>query len=151
MEREPTAEERERSAARLAGCKAEREGEDGGKCSSSSGDLVVAILDGFVRSVNGAITTFDVPGAGTTPGTGTLALGVSSFGLSTGYWIDASVVGHGFVRYPNGAIVKFDAPGAGAVPGTLQGTVPQGMNFWGEVVGYLLDAKNVGHGFVRLP
>jgi hypothetical protein len=109
------------------------------------------ILHGFVRSVNGAITTFDVPGAGTTPGTGTLALGVSSFGLSTGYWIDASVVGHGFVRYPNGAIVKFDAPGAGAVPGTLQGTVPQGMNFWGEVVGYLLDAKNVGHGFVRLP
>jgi hypothetical protein len=111
------------------------------------------IVHGFVRSVNGVITTFDVPGAGTTPGSfeGTLALGVSSFGLSTGYWIDASVVGHGFVRYPNGALVKFDAPGAGSVPGRLQGTVPQGMNSWGEIVGYLLDAKNVGHGFVRLP
>jgi hypothetical protein len=44
------------------------------------------IFHGFVRSVNGAITTFDVPGAGTTPGSfeGTQALGVSSFGLSTG-------------------------------------------------------------------
>jgi hypothetical protein len=111
------------------------------------------ILHGFVRSVNGAITTFDVPGAGTTPGSfeGTLALGVSSFGLCTGYWIDSSVVGHGFVRYPNGAIFKFDAPGAGAVPGVFQGTVPQGMNFWGEVVGYLIDANNVSHGFIRLP
>ena len=111
------------------------------------------IRHGFVRSVNGAITTFDVPGAGTTPGSGegTLALGVSSCGLSTGYWIDSSKIGHGFLRYPNGAILKFDALGAGTVPGSLQGTVPQGMNFWGEVVGYLLDANNVGHGFIRLP
>jgi hypothetical protein len=47
---------------------------------------------------------------------GTLALGVSVFGLSTGYWVDSSMIGHGFVRRPNGAILKFDAPGAGAVP-----------------------------------
>ena len=109
------------------------------------------VLHGFVRSVNGVITTFDVPGAGTTPGIGTLALGVSSFGLSTGYWIDSSMIGHGFVRRPDGEISKFDAPGAGGVPGSFQGTVPQGMNSWGEVVGYLLDVKNISHGFIRLP
>ena len=105
------------------------------------------VLHGFVRCVNGALTTFDVPDAAV----GTLALGVSSFGLSTGYWIDSNFVGHGFVRQPNGAIFKFDAPGAGAAPGMRQGTVPQGMNFWGEVVGYFIDTNNVGHGFIRLP
>jgi hypothetical protein len=111
------------------------------------------VLHGFVRSVNGAITTFDIPGAGSTPKQfeGTLALGVSSFGLSTGYWVDSNSIAHGFIRHPNGVIFKFDAPGAGAVPFMLQGTVPQGMNFWGEIVGYLTDANNVSHGFVRIP
>ena len=111
------------------------------------------VLHGFVRNTNGAITTFDVPGAGSTPmsGEGTLALGVSVFGLSTGYWVDSSMIGHGFVRHPNGAILKFDAPGAGAVSGSFQGTVPQGMNFWGEIVGYVVDTKSVAHGFIRIP
>jgi hypothetical protein len=111
------------------------------------------VLHGFVRSVNGAITTFDVPGAGSTLNKfeGTLALGVSSFGLSTGYWVDSNSISHGFIRHPNGRIFKFDAPGAGAAPGTLQGTVPQGMNFWGEIVGYLIDTNNVSHGFIRIP
>jgi hypothetical protein len=85
---------------------------------------------GFVRSARGAITTFDVPGAGSTSGLfeGTLALGITPFGLSTGYWIDSRVIAHGFVRYPNGALLKFDAPGAGTIPGMMQGTVPKGMN-----------------------
>ena len=93
------------------------------------------VLHGFVRSVNGVITTFDVPGAGTTPGSGTLALGVSSFGLSTGYWIDSSMIGHGFVRRPDGEISKFDAPGAGVSPGVfrepfLKGCI-LGERLWG--------------------
>jgi hypothetical protein len=113
------------------------------------------VLHGFIRNINGAIITFDVPGAGSTPGSGegTLALGASFFGLSTGYWIDSSEVFHGFLRYPNGAIFKFDAPGSGAVPRVTppQGTVPQGMNFWGEVVGFVVDTNNVAHGFIRIP
>jgi hypothetical protein len=113
------------------------------------------VLHGFIRNINGAIITFDVPGAGSTPGSGegTLALGASFFGLSTGYWIDSSAVFHGFLRYPNGAIFKFDAPGSGAVPRVTppQGTVPQGMNFWGEVVGFVVDTNNVAHGFIRIP
>jgi hypothetical protein len=111
------------------------------------------VLHGFVRSAEGAITSFDVPGAGSTPGLfeGTLALGITPFGLSTGYWADAKRVYHGFLRYPNGAIFKFDAPGAGTVPGSLQGTVPQGRSFWGEIVGYLQDSNYVYHGFIRIP
>jgi hypothetical protein len=126
---------------------------------NSEGVIVGGALDvkdvfhGFVRSAKGAITTFDVPGAGSTPLSfeGTLALGITPFGLSTGYWVDSNVVFHGFVRYPNGAIFKFDAPGAGAVPGSSQGTIPQGMNFWGEIVGFLQDSKYVYHGFIRIP
>jgi hypothetical protein len=107
------------------------------------------VLHGFVRRVDGAIATFDVPGAAL----GTLALGVTPFGLSTGYWIDSNRLVHGFLRYPNGAILKFDAPGAGAVPGVIppQGTVPQGMNFWGEIVGFVVDTNNAAHGFIRIP
>ncbi|MGA8657874.1 MAG: hypothetical protein WB586_17145 [Chthoniobacterales bacterium] len=114
------------------------------------------IFHGFIRSAKGVITSFDVPGAGTKlglpPGSeGTLALGITPFSLITGYWADSNTIYHGFVRYPNGAISKFDAPGAGTVPLSLQGTVPQGMNFWGEIVGYLQDSNYIYHGFIRIP
>jgi hypothetical protein len=104
------------------------------------------ILHGFVRSAKGVITTFDVPDAVK----GTSAVGVTSSSLSTGLWADSSTIFHGFVRYPNGAILKFDAPGAGAVA-EGQGTVPQGINFQGEIVGYLIDNNDVSHGFIRIP
>ena len=114
------------------------------------------IFHGFIRSAKGVITSFDVPGAGTKlglpPGSeGTLALGITPFSLITGYWADSNTIYHGFVRYPNGAISKFDAPGAGTVPLSLQGTVPQGMNSWGEIVGYLQDSNYIYHGFIRIP
>jgi hypothetical protein len=112
-----------------------------------------SVLHGFVRRASGAIVIFDVPGAGSTPGLfeGTLALGVTPLSLITGYWADSNTIYHGFVRYPNGTISKFDAPGAGTIPGSLQGTVPQGMNDWGEIVGYLQDSNYVNHGFVGIP
>ena len=112
-----------------------------------------SVLHGFVRSVNGTITIFDVPGSGSTPGTaeGNLATGVTPFGLSTGYWSDSNTIYHGFIRYPNGAILKFDAPGSGTVPGSAQGTVPEGMNDWAEIVGFVVDNNNVAHGFIRIP
>jgi hypothetical protein len=115
------------------------------------------IFHGFIRSTKGVITSFDVPGAGTKPipgfpfSEGTFALGITPFGLITGYWGDSNTIAHAFLRYPNGAITTFDAPGAGTVPLSLQGTVPQGINDWGEVVGYVLDNNNVSHGFIRIP
>ena len=52
---------------------------------------------GFVRGKDGAITTFDVPGAGTGPGQGTIPLSNNPADEITGYYIDASNVTHGFL------------------------------------------------------
>jgi redox-regulated HSP33 family molecular chaperone len=55
---------------------------------------------GFVRALDGTLTTFDVPGAGTGPFQGTIPLSNNSVGAITGYYIDASDVTHGFLRTP---------------------------------------------------
>ena len=105
---------------------------------------------GFVRDANGAITTFDVPGAGTGAFQGTLVFGpsgaISAAGTILGNYIDASYAVHGFVRAPNGAITSFDAPGAGTGPG--QGTFPASFNPAGAIVGSYVDASGVSHGFL---
>jgi hypothetical protein len=78
-----------------------------------------------VRASNGAITTFDVPGAGTGPFQGTETSGINSAGTVTGEYLVASNVWHSFVRAPNGTITTFDVPGAGTGP--FQGTLAQGI------------------------
>jgi hypothetical protein len=55
---------------------------------------------GFVRGKHGAITTFDVPGAGTGPGQGTVPFCNNPVDAITGVYIDASDVNHGFLRSP---------------------------------------------------
>jgi hypothetical protein len=55
---------------------------------------------GFVHASDGTITTFDVPGAGTGPGQGTIPLSNNPVDAITGYYIDASDVTHGFLRTP---------------------------------------------------
>src|ERR1700683_729192 len=110
-----------------------------------------SILHGFVRRVDGAITNFDATAAASTAGEGTLATGVTPAGLSTGYCVGAKLIVHGFIRYPSGYIYTFDAPGAinRSGSGSFQGTVPEGMNDWAEIVGYFIDSKGVRHGFIR--
>lgn len=46
-----------------------------------------------------------------------------------------------------GTFITFDAPGAGT--GVNQGTYLAGMNTFGTIAGYYVDANNVYHGFVR--
>jgi len=99
-----------------------------------------------VRFANGTITTFDVPGAGTDPGQGTLANAANVEGLIAGEFVDANYVSHGFVRAPGGKNFVFDAPGEG-----IQGTSPLSINLWGAVTGSFVDANGVSHGFLRLP
>jgi hypothetical protein len=53
-----------------------------------------------VRAKHGAITTFDVPAAGTGPGQGTIPLSNNPVDAITGYYIDANDVTHGFLRTP---------------------------------------------------
>jgi hypothetical protein len=48
-----------------------------------------------VRTRNGDIETFDVPDS-----TGTLALAINAFGMTTGSFFDQNGLVHGFIRIP---------------------------------------------------
>jgi len=102
-----------------------------------------------VRSSDGTITTFDVPGAGTDPFQGTSPQGNNAPGAVTGEYVDTSDVNHGFVRALDGTLTTFDVPGAGTGP--FQGTIPLSNNSVGAITGYYIDANDVTHGFLRTP
>jgi hypothetical protein len=51
----------------------------------------------FVRSNQGGISTFDVPGAGTSANQGTIPLGNANTGAITGEFIDGGNVIHAFL------------------------------------------------------
>jgi hypothetical protein len=106
---------------------------------------------GFMRSPDGRIATFDVPGAGTdgSQAQGTYAEAINAEGVVTGQYIDLNDVNHGFVRTPNGRFIYFDAPGAGSDPGSYEGTIPLAINAEGEITGAYIDSKWVLHAFVR--
>jgi hypothetical protein len=102
-----------------------------------------------VRASDGTITTFDVPGAGTGAGQGTVPEGLNFEGAITGSYIDSSSVSHGFLLGQHGTITTFDAPGAGT--GAGQGTLPLLDNAEGAITGYDIDANGAFHGFLRNP
>jgi hypothetical protein len=58
------------------------------------------VIHGFVRALDGAITTFDIPGAGTGPFQGTVPLCNDPAGAIIGNYIDTNDVSHGFLRSP---------------------------------------------------
>jgi hypothetical protein len=76
---------------------------------------------GFVRTANGAITSFNPPGAASTE-----ALSINSAGVITGYFLESSGVHHGFVRAANGAITTLDEPRAST--GVGEGTTSYAIN-----------------------
>jgi len=104
------------------------------------------VKHGFLRDTNGAITTFDVPGAGTGPGQGTFSYAISQTGAITGYYFDSANVSHGFLRDRNGIITTFDVPGSGT--GFQQGTYGGGFTPNGTIMGNYFDADNLSHGFL---
>jgi len=126
---------------------------------NTAGDVAGAYTDAnrvahaFVRSANGAITTFDAPGASTGTGMlpGTVGGSISDAGNIAGMYSDASAVLHGFVRAANGTITTFDAPGVGAGMGIVQGTAGFSINAAGNITGAYTDASAVVHGFVLTP
>jgi hypothetical protein len=125
---------------------------------ASTGDFLDAnnVFHGWLRTAEGAITTFDAPGAGTGAGQGTLVSffhsagsgGMNDQGDITGTYVDANNLVHGFLR-DNGSFTTFDAPGAGTVIGSLQGTYPQSINPAGTITGAYYDNNNAAHGFLR--
>src|ERR1700749_206072 len=88
---------------------------------SAGGGIVGQTIDsgtvshGFVRNNDkkGTATVFDVKGAGTSSGQGTIANSINSAGEIVGQYIDAIGTHHAFLRDQSGTITKFDAPGAG--------------------------------------
>lgn len=103
---------------------------------------------GFLRTRDGKFTTFEAPGADTTPGSfnGTSPTSINDLGAITGSFNDATGLTHGFLRGPDGKFTTFDVPGAGAY-----GTFPIGLNLEGAIVGYALDSNFLFHAFLRSP
>ena len=76
-------------------------------------------MDGVLNVRNSAlapspsiIITFDVPGAGTGPGQGTIPYAINPSGTIMGFYLDAGNVYYGFLRDANGVITRlaFQAP-----------------------------------------
>ena len=108
---------------------------------------------GLLRSADGKLTIFDVPGAGTGPNQGTGCSGcarpINVFGAVAGFYIDGNNVVHGFLRSPSAEIMTFDVPGAGPQGLGCYADCSMGLNDSGQITGSYLDANNVYHGFVR--
>lgn len=112
----------------------------------------------FLRTPDGTLKTFDVPGAGTGSYQGTgcpgCALGFNQLGATAGTYIDENSVQHGFVRSPDGKFTTFEAPGAGT--DSFQGTgcpsdCPTSLNDLGAIAGSYIDANDELHGYLRAP
>src|SRR5947209_2223191 len=64
------------------------------------------LIHGFLRSSEGAITTFDAPDVGAF--LGTFALSINATGAIAGYYFGGATLGyHGFLRAPDGAFTTF--------------------------------------------
>jgi uncharacterized membrane protein len=112
----------------------------------------------FLRRPDGSLTTWSGPGACTSapPGGfcgGTAAFSINVFGTVAGGYGDANLVSHVLIRTPAGTLQTFSDPNAGT--GSGQGTgcpgCSRGLNVFGVIASYYIDANYVTHGFVRSP
>jgi hypothetical protein len=102
----------------------------------------------FVRAPGGAITKFDISGAGNSAGQGTYTSNINASGEIVGTYVDGNNVQHGYYGIP-GSLTTLDAPGAGTAPG--QGSATQANNAFGVIAGFYIDGGGVLHGFVWTP
>jgi hypothetical protein len=93
--------------------------------------------ESFVRTADGTITPFAVPGA-----TGTDAVSINDGNSIAGFYYDGLQIAHGFIRAADGTITTFDVRGASE-------TFPSSINNKGEIAGYYQDSTNHSHGFIR--
>jgi predicted membrane protein len=103
------------------------------------------VFHGFLRTKDGAIITFDAPGAGTNSGQGTFVVfgdGINSSGTILGAYADASNNIHGMVRSLDGVITPFDVTGSVFLD-------PAGINPEGAIIGFYAEASGPTHGFLR--
>jgi probable HAF family extracellular repeat protein len=102
------------------------------------------------------ITTIDAPHAGSTSGYGTEAIAICPAGQVAGFYADYSNAVHAYLRTTDGKITTFDAPGAEGAGGAIPlpaiatpGTYAVAGDACGLVTGYVVDSRNVAHGYLR--
>ena len=101
---------------------------------------------GFLRSVDGVDTSFDVPGAIAAFGfTGTQVRGITSRGVIVGWFTNAKGT-HGYSRSKDGQFTIIDLPGASITQ--VDGINPSGSVMVGDY--FTSDAPTVKHGFMLL-
>jgi hypothetical protein len=102
---------------------------------------------GFYAPIGGKATSFDGPFNGK-PAKSTEVYGCNDIGQIVGAFTDAVANVHGF--YSHGfTFHSFDAPGSKQITALgVKGTVVNGVNNWGALVGYFSDGSKV-HGFVN--
>jgi hypothetical protein len=105
-----------------------------------------SVFHGFLRSHEGKITSFEVPGADMSPYNGTAPSSINDLGAIAGSYYDANGFSHGFLRSPNGKFTSFDVPGVGG-----SGSTPLAINIEGAIVGYYTDSNFSFRSFVRSP
>jgi hypothetical protein len=105
-----------------------------------------SVYNGFFRSPEGGFTTFQAPGANTTPGSfgGTSPTSINDVGMITGNYSDAQGLTHGFLRDKEGKFTTFDVKGAGGF-----GSFPIAINLEGDIVGYYTDSNLEFYAFLR--
>jgi hypothetical protein len=111
------------------------------------------IFHGFVRSVDGRITSFDPQTVCTSTASppadcaynGTYTAGINLLGRVVGTYYGEDGNPHGFWRDADGTIVRFDAPG------DTNFTSPVAINDEGQITGIVYDANIVVHGLLVKP
>jgi large repetitive protein len=119
---------------------------------NDNGDVVGTVTDadgihGFLQQAGTGATSvlIDEPGAAST-----VAKGINNNGEIVGFFADInssndSSTDHGFLRSSDGTIVTIDDPHAGK--GANQGTIANGINDAGTIVGQFVDGSGA-HGFI---
>jgi hypothetical protein len=107
-----------------------------GAIAGITADPSCSVTLGFLRAIDGTITTFGVPGAiFITP------QAINPAGVIAGGFLTSAF--HGFLKTPDAALTAFDVPGS-------FGTWATGINASGVNTGWYFDANGAAHGFLRL-
>ena len=110
------------------------------------------VFHGFLRTPDGVITTFDIPGAGTGPGQVTFAGNINPAEAIAGRYVDASDVAHGFLRARTAPSLRLmlrtpaQAPARAPLFLPAFASTPPGRSRQ-----LPLDASDVYHGVLRAP
>jgi hypothetical protein len=98
-----------------------------------------SVFHGFIRTLDGNFTIFDVPGA-----IATYTAGINDAGTVAGQFVDNNLAIRGFIRGQDGIFTVFD------VPYVFILTVVD-IDAGGAVIGSFADISSVYHGFLRNP